>query len=64
MSTPRTGSRRPFLRALAVSLLVHALLVAWLVRNVQPSRVPPPLRPATRVTLRPLPPRPAVPQRP
>src|ERR1700745_676979 len=41
----RAGARRPFLRALAVSLLLHALLVAWLLRTVHPGHAPPPLRP-------------------
>ncbi|RPH72925.1 MAG: hypothetical protein EHM78_01350 [Myxococcaceae bacterium] len=50
--------RRPLLRALAVSLLLHAALLLWLLRSVHPPKLPPP-RPATRITLRPLPPRPA-----
>ncbi|HET9037818.1 MAG TPA: TonB C-terminal domain-containing protein [Myxococcaceae bacterium] len=56
--TPRRPAHRwPFLRALAVSLLLHAALVLWLLRSVHPAQVPAP-RPLTRITLRPLPPRP------
>ncbi|HZJ54282.1 MAG TPA: hypothetical protein VFD38_09110, partial [Myxococcaceae bacterium] len=57
MTPGRPVHRRPFLRALAVSLLLHAAVVLWLLRSVQPAQVPTP-RPATRITLRPLPPRP------
>ena len=60
MSTPgRPVHRRPFLRALAISLLVHAALVAWLLQTLKTAPAGPRLRPATRITLRPLPPRPA-----
>ena len=59
MSTPgRPGHRRPFLRALAISLLVHAALVAWLLRSLEAAPPTPPVRPAPRITLRSLPPRP------
>ena len=54
MSTPgRPVHRRPFLRALAISLLVHAALVAWLLRPLETAHRWPPVRPATRITLRP-----------
>lgn len=53
----RPERRRPFLRALAASLLLHAALIVWLLRSFEaPS--PPPRRPATRITLRSLPPSP------
>ena len=59
MSTPgRPVHRRPFLRALAISLLVHAALVACLLRSLEATPPRSPVRPATRITLRPLPPRP------
>lgn len=60
MSTPgrRPVHRRPFLRALSISLLVHAALVAWLLRSLEGAPPTPPVRRATRITLRPLPPRP------
>ena len=59
MSTPgRPVRRRPFLRALAISLLVHAALVGWLLRSLEAAPPRPPVRPATRITLRPLPPHP------
>src|SRR6185436_3675301 len=61
MSTPgRPVHRRPFLRALAISLLVHAALVGWLLHALETTPAGPRLRPATRITLRPLPPRPPV----
>ena len=64
MPTPRRPvHQRPFLRALAVSVLLHAAPVVWLVRSVGVRREPVPPRPATRVTLRPLPPRPRGPDR-
>src|SRR4030095_5989781 len=60
--TPRRPAHRwPFLRRVAVALLLHAALVLWLLRSVHPAQVPAP-RPLTRITLRPLPPRP-VPER-
>jgi TonB C terminal len=52
--------RRPFLRALAASLLLHAALLALLLRVLEPPSRPA-QRPATRITLRPLPPRPPAP---
>lgn len=59
MSTQRTPvQRRPFVRALAASLLLHAALLVWLIRSLE---TPPPQRPATRITLRSLPPRPPLP---
>jgi TonB C terminal len=57
MTPRRPVHRRPFLRALAVSLLLHAALVLWLLRSIHPAQVPAP-RPLTRITLRSLPPRP------
>ena len=61
MSTQRTPvQRRPFVRALAASLLLHAALLAWFMRSVE-TPPPPPQRPATRITLRSLPPRPPAP---
>ena len=58
MSTQRRPvQRRPLLRALAASLLLHAALLVWLLRVLEPTAHPP-QRPATRITLRPLPPRP------
>jgi hypothetical protein len=63
MSTPRRSvQRRPFLRALAASLLLHAALVAWLMRSLE-TRSLPSQRPATRITLRSLPPQPVAPDR-
>jgi hypothetical protein len=58
MSTSRSPvQRRPFVRALAASLLLHAVLLALVLRKLEsPPR--PAQRPATRITLRPLPPRP------
>jgi len=59
--TPRRPlHQRPLLRALALSLLLHGALVVWLVRTVGSRPAPPPPRPATRVSLRPLPPHPPV----
>ena len=61
MSTQRTPvQRRPFVRALAASLLLHAALLAWFMRSLE-TPPPPPQRPATRITLRSLPPRPPAP---
>ena len=40
------------------SVLVHAALVAWLLQTLKTAPAGPRLRPATRITLRPLPPRP------
>jgi TonB-like protein len=57
MMPRRPARRRPFLRALAVSLLLHAALVLWLLRSIHPALVPLP-RPLTRISLRPLPPQP------
>jgi TonB C terminal len=59
MSTQwRPVQRRPLLRALAASLLLHAALLFWLLRSFQTPSPPPP-RPLTRITLRSLPPRPS-----
>ena len=64
MQTPRRPVQpRPFLRALAVSVLLHAALVVWLLQSIH-APAPPPPRPATRITLRPLPPRPQSPSHP
>ena len=61
MSTQRTPvQRRPFVRALAASLLLHAALLAWFMRSLE-TPPPTPQRPATRITLRSLPPRPPAP---
>src|SRR5262249_35753757 len=58
MSTHRRPvQRRPFLWALAASLLLHAALLAWVMPSFE-TLPPPPQRPATRITLRSLPPRP------
>src|SRR5262245_44392510 len=63
MTPRRPAHRRPFLRALALSLLLHAALVLWLLRWVHPAQVPAP-RPFTPITLRPLPPGPSPPPAP
>jgi hypothetical protein len=58
MSTQRRPvHRHRLLRALAVSLLVHAALLAWLLRHAEPAH-PASVRPLTRITLRPIPPPP------
>jgi len=60
VGNPSPIHRRPFLRALVLSLALHAALLIWLFRHAPPPPLPP--RPATRVTLRTLPsppPRPA-----
>ncbi len=64
MLTPRRPAhQRPFVRALILSLALHAALVVWLLRSER-TRAPPPPRPAMRVSIRPLPPRPTRPERP